>query len=160
MNVWKLYSAGCMLLHVESMFSTFLEPWPKPFRNNWEKLFFHLLGYTIKALLHTHKGAQRDNGRRGSPDNTLATPRPVPGATSSSKACVPKPRGAQAHKGTWKLKLRTQGINDISKPLPGEPQLQSAGVKPIIKSHQDHLSRWPYGCRRVSDWWRDMWDAG
>lgn len=34
--------------------------------------------YVIKALLHPHRGAQRDNGRRGSPNNALtAAPRPI-----------------------------------------------------------------------------------
>jgi len=30
-----------------------------------------MLGYMIKSHLYTHKDARRDNGRRGSPNNTL-----------------------------------------------------------------------------------------
>ena len=34
--------------------------------------------YVSKALLHTHRGAQRDNGMRGNPNNALtAAPRPI-----------------------------------------------------------------------------------
>lgn len=32
-----------------------------------------LLGYMTKTCLHTHKAALRDNGRRGTPNNTLSS---------------------------------------------------------------------------------------
>jgi len=53
-----------------------------------------LLGYV--RHLHTHKGAQKENGRRRNPNNTLlGDSQIITGAISLSRTHMQEPRGAQ-----------------------------------------------------------------
>jgi len=53
--------------------------------------------------LHIHKGAQKDEGRWGTP--FLATPRLITGASSPSKADLHKLRGAKTHNGRERTQI-------------------------------------------------------
>jgi len=54
---------------------------------------------------HLHRGAQADNSRSGSPNNTLFMPLPGPSQEPSAhhQSHLRKPRGAQAHEGRHNL---------------------------------------------------------
>lgn len=94
-----------------------------------------------------------------------ATPRPIPGATSPSEALFHEPRGAQEHKGRQEPELRTQRnehpVGAPPRAAPAGPHAQCAGVKSIMRSHWEQLSRSPFGLRGLSAYgWDMLWGAG
>ena len=133
-----------------------------------------MLGYVIKALLHTHRGAQGNNSRCGSPGTTcLAYSRPIIGLISPSKAHLHKPRRTQRHQHKREPKVRTQKGHPVLAPprtVPGEPQLHCPGMKPFKMSQVQSTfqTEWSlpkgngtyYGMQRKSIWGQDyLWDV-
>lgn len=64
-----------------------------------------MLGYVIKACLHTHKGAQRD-GAEGHITPCQAPPRPITGAVSPPKAHLHTPVEQKGTRAGGEPKLR------------------------------------------------------
>lgn len=86
--------------------------------------------YVIEAALHTQRSTERQWWRRN-PKSILC--HLLPGAISLTKVCLHKLRGAEEHKGRWKLKLGAQQkgypTQDPPRAFSGEPQPQGPGIK-------------------------------
>lgn len=106
-----------------------------------------LLDYAIEVHLHPSKRAERDNGRWGSPNNTLPSSSQAHHG-SPSVTRLYKPRGPQWCKCKQEHKLRTWsngGPNQTPpRSVPGDPQPQCSGVKPITMSQYQSTS-WTEG---------------
>lgn len=87
----------------------------------------------IKGPGHTLK-VHRDTTGEVSPVKPCPDcPRPIPGATSSSKASLHQSRGAQGHKEEQEHKLRTQRKGKMGI-VPEEPQFHCQEGKCIMRS--------------------------
>lgn len=122
-----------------------------------------VLGYVITVCLHTHNRAQKDNGRMGSPNNTL----PSYTLTHSQKPSAhqrPLCTGWGAQGCTMADGNPNQGFvlgNTLSGPLPGLSQQSywphCLGMKLITMSHPD-FSGSPSGLRVAG--YRGWWEGG
>lgn len=102
-----------------------------------------MLGYVIKPHLHTHRGAQRNNSRCGSPRTPcLAYCRPITGVINPSNAHLQKPRRAQRHKHKWEPKLKTQKGHPALVPPRMVPGLAALSSHETLQdeSTPEHLS--------------------
>lgn len=102
-----------------------------------------MLDYVVKATLHMHKGAQRQQHKEDQITHGWATPKPIRGSNSPSKSHL---HNTEEHSiAQWKAGAQIHsfwGTNFLSRTLPEEPP----GVKPIPvtgSSSWDHL--WYYG---------------
>lgn len=92
-----------------------------------------------KAHIHTHRGVQRDNDRRGTPKVLFqATSRPITVAISPSNTHLHKPRRTQGHNGRQESKLEI--------PQEQPPCLDSSQGCPIrvpnpVPKHKNHYCR-------------------
>ena len=102
-----------------------------------------------KVPLHTHQGAQKDNGMRRNPNHSLPGYfKPITGAISPSKAHLHKLRGAQGCTMEVGRQIKdSQGASTLSGPLPGlswqSHQPQCPGGTLTTMNHGEQLSRSP-----------------
>lgn len=94
-----------------------------------------MVQYVLKAHLHTHRGAQRDNCVGGSPKNSLQPAVCIPGAISPSKAFLISQRslGAQRQVGT-ELRISEEGTLCLLGLSQGCPR----GVPALVARHEIH----------------------
>lgn len=91
--------------------------------------------------LPTHKGAQKNRGRRRSPHNTLLDYSKVhqKGWLAHQKPVFRNQRSTGVHNGKWELRLRTLEEHPVQAPprvLSTEQQPHCPGMESIMKSHQ------------------------
>lgn len=120
------------------------------------------LVYVMKAHLHTHKGVQRRNSRKGAQIILCwATPSPITGTISLSKANLHKPREAQGLKGKQEQKLRTRRkkhpVQAPSRAVPGDPQIHGPSETPIKMS--EHYNTFQAGWVLLPTGWDTLLDC-
>lgn len=95
-----------------------------------------LLGYVVKACLRTHRGAQRDNGRLGTPTDAL--PQLLPGHPRRHQPIKgPAPQAQRSTGVQPKLRMERKGhtVLACSRTVPVESQPQRLGIK--MSQHLD-----------------------
>lgn len=104
------------------------------------------LRFCDKAYLHTHRGAQRDNGSGGSLPQLLPSPSQVPLDHQKPISTSPEGHRGQRQAGT-QIKDSEQGpFHKKVSPWPG-PSLGCPGraSAPLPRGQQEHVSRAPFG---------------
>ena len=104
---------------------------------DYEILWNELLGYVMKACLHTHKGAQRDNGRWGTPNHTLPSYSQTHHRSHQPIKC-PSPQG-QGRRRESQKQMGTQvkdskgemAFLEPPRTVSGEPQPLCPSMRPI-----------------------------